>query len=118
MNSTKTVVKISSEVAEIIYSQLGGKMFMVMTGSNNMLYSENSLELRIAKNNSKANRLRITLECNDTYTMKFYRYSAARFDDNLELVEAKEETIEEYKDVYSDMLQDIFTEVTGLCTHL
>jgi len=101
-------------VAQTIYDQLGGRRFAVMTGSNGFLPIGNSLRMKLARNKSRANRLKIEYdEASDTYTMTFYRLEFRRKE-----VEARSNIIEVCEDVYCDSLQYIFTEVTGLYTKL
>lgn len=106
-------------VANIIYNQLGGNKFVVMTGSKNFLDDGNTLRMALAKNASKANRLWITLEADDTYTMRFFRYTAPRFSTKTYTFSDEKITeVRTIKGVYCDMLQELFTEVTGLYTRL
>ena len=93
--------------AQIILEQLGGNKFLAMTGSKNLVDMGNGLKMSLPKNQSKANGLEVTLNESDTYNMKFYKITGANF------------TIkEEYQDIYASELQTVFTEVTGLDTHL
>lgn len=106
-------------VANIIYNQLGGNKFVVMTGSKNFLDDGNTLRMALAKNASKANRLWITLEADDTYTMRFFKYTAPRFSTKTYTFSDEKITeVRTIKGVYCDMLQELFTEVTGLYTRL
>ena len=50
-------------------------------------------------------------EDTDTYTMYFYRQTLTKYAD------IKVKDIARYEGVYFDMLQPIFTQVTGLYTH-
>ena len=105
-------------MAHTILKQLGGSKFLAMTGAIPVT-DGNTLRIHLKKNQSKANRLYITLEADDTYTMRFFRYIAGRLDKKT--FEWKEEKVTEIKTiegVYCDMLQEIFTEVTGMYTHL
>lgn len=107
-------------VAETILQQLGGHRFTVMTGSKNYLADGNSLRMTLAKNHSKANRLTITLdEVTDTYRMRFYRYTPGRLNKNtFEWVPDKVVEVAEFENVYCDMLQELFTQVTWMHTSL
>ena len=65
--------------------------------------------MSLARNKTSANRLKIILdEDTDTYTMYFYRQTLTKYAD----IKVKE--IAKYEGVYFDMLQQIFTDVTGL----
>ena len=106
-------------VAETILEQLGGNKFIVMTGASHLVESENSLRMHLPKNMSKANRLEITLTPMDTYTMRFYRYSAPRLNHSkMTFTNEKVTEVAKFDDVYCDMLQEIFTQVTGMYIRL
>lgn len=67
--------------------------------------------MSLARNRTSANRLKIILdEDTDTYTMCFYRQTLTKCAD------IKVKDIARYEGVYFDMLQPIFTQVTGLYT--
>lgn len=100
-------------IANTILQQLGGHGFTVMTGSRNYINLGNGLQMSLARNKTSANRLKIILdEDTDTYTMYFYRQTLTKYAD----IRVKE--IAKYEGVYFDMLQQIFTNVTGLYTRL
>lgn len=106
-------------IANTILQQLGGNKFIVMTGSKNFLSDGNTLRMHLAKNVSKANRLEITLDADDTYTMRFYKYTAGRLNTKtFSFTEDKIVEVYEANGIYCDMLQPVFTEVTGMYTHL
>lgn len=102
--------KLKMQVARIIFEQLGANRFAVMTGSRNFVTTQNSLRMDLARNSSSANRLEITLESDDTYTMHFYRLTMGK--------QIKLTTIAKEEGVYCDQLQQIFTAKTGLYTKL
>ena len=93
--------------AGIILKQLGGNKFRMMTGAKNLAGDENSLSMRIGRNSSNSNYLKITLNSMDTYDMKFYR-----------LWRFEEKSVCEYNNIYCDMLTDMFTAHTGMYTSL
>lgn len=110
--------KMTQEQATITIEQLGGRKFIAMTGSKNFLRGEVSetnpkpwLRMDLSKNNAGANRLKITLEANDTYTLEFYKMIICR-----KTFDCKISNQQTFEGVYSDMLQNIFTQVTGLYT--
>lgn len=106
-------------VANTILEQLGGNRFIAMTGAKNFLADGNTLRMTLPKNRSKANRLYITLDAMDTYTMYFFKFTAGRLNKKtFAWTPDKQEDIEKISGVYADMLQDIFTSVTGMYTHL
>ena len=94
-------------VAKTILEQLGGNKFCAMTGAKNLVGDENSLSMRIGRNSSNSNYLKITLNSMDTYDMKFYR-----------LWKFEEKSVTEYNNIYNDMLTDTFTAHTGMYTSL
>jgi hypothetical protein len=98
------------EVAQTIWSQLGSRMFGVMTGATKFEFNERSLSFKLpGKNFAKhdINHVEIVLRGDDTYLMIFSRKRGK-----------KNIAIETRAGVYCDMLQETFTEVTGLQTHL
>lgn len=102
-----------SEAYKVILQQLGGNRFIVMTGSKNFVYSNNgnTLSMHLTRNKAKAKYLKITLNSMDTYDMVFSTLKGKKFEEVL--VE-----VVKHEGVYCDQLQEIFTEVTGLYTHL
>ena len=116
---TKYRGSVSMSVADTILEQLGGHKFVVMTGSSHFVSDKNTLRMKLAKNKSKANKLDITLNWDDTYTMRFYKYTAPRLNKKtFEYVDEKVVEVELFEGVYADMLQELFTQVTGMYTRL
>ena len=95
------------EIAKTILSQLGGNRFVAMTGSKNFVYDHNSLSMRLTSNKVSDTFLNIKLTVMDLYDMKFMKLRGT------ELI-----TVSEHNGIYCDQLQEIFTSVTGLYTHL
>ena len=95
-------------VAETILKTLGGNKFRAMTGAKNLAGDENSLSMRIGRNSSNSNYLKITLNSMDLYDMKFCKLTR----------KFEEKSVTEYSDVYNDMLTDVFTSHTGMYTSL
>jgi hypothetical protein len=103
---------MSNQVAETILQQLGGRRFLVMTGAKNLVGGSNRLTFQVP--NAKCNGKRITgvwitLEPSDTYTVE-----AVYFDRR----NVEHKIIDKREDVYCDQLQAVFTQLTGLDTHL
>lgn len=96
------------QVAETILAQLGGRVFVAMTGAFDITGGENTLMLKF-KGSKRWNALKIELTPEDVYTMTFYHLKRR---EGVLAVE-KEESLD---DVYSDQLQDVFTDWTGLYT--
>ena len=94
-------------VAKTILSQLGGNKFIAMTGAKNLVGDTNSLSMKIGRNSSNSNYMKITLNSMDTYDIKFSR-----------IVKYQETKIKEYNNVFNDVLTSIFTNHTGMYTRL
>ena len=95
-------------VANTIREQLGGSRFIVMTGARNFVGGENFLQFSIGRGaKNKANKVRITLDETDTYTVEFFRQRG--IDCTL---------ISEHPGQYFDHLAHTFTAETGLDTRL
>lgn len=110
-----------------IVQQIGGNKFLAMTGSKFQYYSYNELGyvylmIKLTKNQSKAQYLKIQLNGLDLYDLTFSRIKKTLNPEYKALgIKIYDETpivIKEYKDVYADRLQDIFTWVTGMLTRL
>ena len=96
------------QTAQNILNQIGGNRFIAMTGAKNFLGGDSYLQFSIGRGAAnKANRVKITLEASDTYTVEFFNYRK---------FEAKPVGLVE--NVYADQLQAIFTSETGFDTHL
>lgn len=94
-------------VAVTILQQLGGNKFIAMTGAKNFYALDNGMGCKIGRNSKGVNHLKIILNAMDTYDMEFIR---VRND--------KITVVSKANDVYFDMLQEVFTEHTGLYTRL
>ena len=95
-------------VAETILKTLGGNKFRMMTGAKNLAGDEDSLSMRIGRNSSNSNYLKITLNSMDLYDMKFCKLTR----------KFEEKSVTEYSDVYNDMLTEVFEKHTGMYTKL
>jgi|APSaa5957512535_1039671.scaffolds.fasta_scaffold223787_1 hypothetical protein len=95
-------------VAKTILEQLGGNKFRMMTGAKNFGGTENSLSMRIGRNKTSSNYLKITLNSMDTYDLHFSRVTKM----------GSERSVTEYNGVFNDMLTDMFTAHTGMHTSL
>ena len=110
-----------------IVEQIGGNKFLVMTGSKFQYYGYDDLGyvylmIKLTKNQSKAQYLKIQLNGLDLYDLTFSRIKRTLTPLAKELgVKIYDEeviTVKEYTDICADMLQDIFTSVTGMYTRL
>ncbi len=104
-----------ASVVKTIFEQMGGKRFLVMTGSEVYGLGDDTLVIKLKRNKSKANRLDIIYDFgSDLYRMKFIKQTNSRL--NLKtgkFTPAKFEVLKELEDVFFDQLQEIFTQVTG-----
>ena len=101
-------------IAKTILQQIGGRRFVAMTGSKDFIDLGNGLRMNLARNKTSANRLEIILDREtDTYTMKFFRQTFSK-----KTFEVSKKDIALLEGVYCDMLEEMFTSVTGLYTRL
>ena len=99
-------------VANTILQQLGGHSFAVMTGSRNFISLGNGLQMSLARNKTSANRLDIIYDAGaDLYNMRFYRRTFSK-----KTFECRTKDIAVHEGIYFDMLEEMFTMVTGLYT--
>ena len=110
-----------------IVEQIGGNKFLVMTGSKFQHYGYDDLGyvylmIKLTKNQSKAQYLKIQLNGLDLYDLTFSRIKRTLTplakELGIKIYDEEVITVKEYTDVYADMLQDIFTSVTGMYTRL
>ena len=99
---------MSMSVAKEILETLGGNKFRVMTGAKNFMGFSNGLVMKIGRNSSNSNYLKITLNSIDLYDMEFAKVSRM----------GEKKSVTEYSDVYNDMLSDVFEKHTGMYTKL
>ncbi len=96
------------KVAETILEQLGGNKFRMMTGARNFVGYENGVSMKIGRNSSNSNYLKITLNMMDLYDMEFCKLTKM----------GEKKSVTEYNNVYNDMMTDQFTAHTGMYTSL
>lgn len=94
-------------VAQTILAQYGGNHFAMVTGANTFSADKNSLTFRVPKAKKSITHVVTTLMPSDTYKVEFLNC-------RLTANGHKREIVATYTDVYSDQLQDIFEEETGL----
>ena len=98
----------SGDVARIIWEQLGGNKFRMMTGAKNLLNLGDGLAMKLGRNSSNSNYLKITLNSMDLYDMEFCKLTRM----------GEKKSVTEYNNIYNDMLTDTFTAHTGMYTSL
>ena len=96
-------------VARTILSQLGGRMFVALTGSTHFVGDATSLSFRVGENPKAITHAKVNLQPDDTYTLVFQAYHPKTHDI------IHEETL---PNVYCDQLKDIFEDRTGLYVSL
>ena len=85
--------------------QLGGSKFVAMTGAT--CYDDNGTLVVKFKGSNVANILYVKLNDLDLYDLDFAKYRGMNV-----------KTTHQFRNVYSDMLQSVFTKTTGLYTRL
>lgn len=108
-------------IGATILQQLGGQKFVMMTGCSKFMIGEKSetnpkywLRMNIGQNSKGVNRLKVYYnEVTDDYTMEFYRQVMDH-----KTFDVKISRVKIYENVFCDQLQELFTEATGLYTHL
>jgi len=98
-------------VASEIYSQLGGREFIAMTGSKQFRYGEDDnsnpfLQFILDQNEfniHKYSKVRIVLMPSDTYKLSFYQED-----------DSKHKEVHNVENIYCDQLKDIFELETNL----
>lgn len=98
---------MTNQIAPTILAQLGGGRFLAMTGAKGLLGLPNGLAFQIGRNATRANRVRVTLDASDTYTITTSRYAKLNVT-----------PVAKLEGVYAEDLQRAFTDLTGLDTHL
>jgi hypothetical protein len=95
--------------AEEVLRQLGGRRFIAMTGANSFVKDKEkrSIVFKIPKGGNGINYVKITLNGSDTYDIEFIKMRSG----NMTIVNTA-------NDIYAEQLQEVFTENTGLYTHL
>ena len=96
-------------IAKTILQQIGGRRFTAMTGSRDFIDMGNGLRMSLTRNKTSANRLDIIYDAGaDLYNMRFYRRTFSK--------KCKTKDIAVHEGIYFDMLEEMFTMVTGLYT--
>jgi hypothetical protein len=91
-----------SNVSQIIFSQLGGHRFAIMTGAKDFVHGETTLSFKIPLSKG-INQVRISLDVSDSYLVEFFRYK------NFDLTMVGQKSL-----IHAEQLGAIFTQATGL----
>jgi hypothetical protein len=99
---------IDLRVAETISDQIGRRAFL-MLGTTQKVADEKSLLFNV-RSSKAVNKVRVTLDLSDTYTVEFFKIGRApRFDVKV---------VAEVEGVYFDQLHEIIERHTGLFTRI
>ena len=97
---------MENTVADTIIEQLGRSIrtISMMIGARDFVATDKGVMFRwAAKAKNGANKIIITLDPSDTYTVEFGRYRAGQY-----------KPVSRHNDVYCDSLKPLFEAVTGL----
>ena len=95
--------KMDRKKAAIILKQIGGNRFIAMTGAKGFAFSDKYMSFKIGRNSKGINFVRIGHNAKDLYDMEFGFVSTRG-------IKVKKKV----KDVYADMLGQIFKKHTGM----
>ena len=99
-------------IAKTILEQIGGRRFAAMTGSKDFIDMGNGLRMSLPRNKTSANRIDIIYDGGaDLSTMRFYRRTFSQ-----KTFESRTTDIETPEGIDCEMLEEMFTMVTGLYT--
>jgi len=90
--------------------QLGGRRFVSMTGAKNIVGLEDGLQFSIPRSKDKINKVRVTLDPNDTYKIEFYSIQRRK------LAGDDVKRVAQYDMIYAKDLAKVFKDTTGLET--
>jgi len=94
-------------IAEEIVKQLGGRRFILMTGAYDFVALGSGVGFKLPSDKDFVKQgidtVEVILTPDDTYTVRFLRDT---------------ELVSEHENIHNDQLQELFTSVTGLDTHL
>ena len=98
-------------VAIAIIDQLGGRMFLRMTGAKDMIAYPNGIKLRIPARMAKngINGMSIMLNGSDLYDVQFLKVN---------MTKQTHVIVSEHHDMFNDQLRELFERETGLYTSL
>ena len=110
MNTRQESVSEEIGIAVTILKQLGGAQFSAMTGARHFVALKSGLSFQIPTVR-KINIVKIILTPLDLYDIEFLNSKRLIEQDGNPVIKS-------IQGVYFDQLQEIFTDVTGLYTHL
>lgn len=96
------------QIAQTILNHIGGNKFCAMTGSKQFVAGTDFLQFAIGKGAiNKANKVKIILGADDLYTVEMWKIRGVNC-----------ERLSSTAGVYADRLTAVFTEQTGMDTHI
>lgn len=95
------------QVGRTITDQLGGRKFQAMTGAKDFLLHDKAISFKVPKAKDGITHVKVSLAPDDTYDVDFKSVRGTAVKD-----------VHNLKGIHADQLQSIFTEKTGLDTHL
>lgn len=102
-NTTRTKEQ-QREIADTIIAQLGGRQFIMLTGSKNFGFDEKGLSFRVGTNEKRVTHVKIDYDGGaDAYDVYFYSLRGTDL-----------RVVAEHHGIFSDQLQDLFENATGL----
>jgi hypothetical protein len=99
--------RMDAKKAKTILQQLGANRFIAMTGAKNFAFDSKYMSFRIGRNSKGINHVRIAHNAKDLYDMEFGFNSVKGY-----------KVKKKVKDVYADMLGQIFKKHTGMNVRL
>ena len=93
-------------IAQTIVDQIGKKA-LFMIGAKSLVSTDNGLFFRVGRNSNKVTGLQITLDENDTYSIKSFSNWGSQWSEK-----------EKVDGVYCDMLNKTIESMTGMYTSL
>lgn len=99
----------NQRIAQTIVRQIGGGMFVAMTGATFIVPANYYGVVIRFKGCKKCQWLHVRYNSNDLYDLKFTRFNNKT---------GEEIVVAQFSDIYWDQLQEIFEQTTGLYTSL
>ena len=103
---------MSNQVALTIKEQIGHRAFF-MLGAKDLTAYESGLGFKVGRNAKSVNHVVVTLEPDDTYTVKAERVCVSR-----KTFTVSRKVLGEVSDVYVDSLHTVIESLTGMYTSL
>ena len=101
------------QIANTIFSQLGGNRFKVMTGAHSFTAGDKGeLTFKFPNGKDGFKAMRVELTPMDVYTITFFRFKGSLKKGNLGVEQV------EHKNIYAEDLAGLFESETGLRTSL